>query len=67
MTWRLLWINQQEFYIGRPGGQADMQKMEAKQPDVIAFNGYAEQYENDPIAVAKGETTEHAPHAGMKH
>jgi nitrite reductase (NO-forming) len=40
---RELWINQQEFYIGKPGGQADMQKMEAKQPDVIAFNGYAAQ------------------------
>lgn len=53
---RELWINQQEFYIGKPGGQADMQKMQAKQPDVIAFNGYAAQYKKDPIAVKKGET-----------
>jgi nitrite reductase (NO-forming) len=52
---RELWINQQEFYIGKPGGQADMQKMQAKQPDVIAFNGYAAQYKTDPIAVEKGE------------
>jgi nitrite reductase (NO-forming) len=53
---RELWINQQEFYIGKPGGQADMQKMQAKQPDVIAFNGYAAQYKNKPITVGKGET-----------
>ena len=52
---RELWINQQEFYIGKPGGQADMAKMEAKQPDVIAFNGYAAQYKKEPIAVKKGE------------
>jgi nitrite reductase (NO-forming) len=52
---RELWINQQEFYIGKPGGQADMRKMEAKQPDVIAFNGYAAQYKKEPIAVKKGE------------
>jgi nitrite reductase (NO-forming) len=52
---REMWITQQEFYIGKSGGQADMQKMEAKQPDVIAFNGYAAQYKKDPIAVKKGE------------
>jgi hypothetical protein len=52
---RELWITQQEFYIGKPGGQADMQKMQAKQPDVIAFNGYAGQYKEDPIVVRKGE------------
>lgn len=52
---RELWINQQEFYVGKPGGQADMQKMQAKQPDVIAFNGYAAQYKKDPIVVGKGE------------
>ena len=52
---REMWITQQEFYIGKPGGQADMQKMQVKQPDVIAFNGYAEQYKKDPIVVNKGE------------
>jgi nitrite reductase (NO-forming) len=53
---RELWINQQEFYIGKPGGVADMQKMQAGQPDVIAFNGYGEQYKKEPIVVEKGET-----------
>jgi nitrite reductase (NO-forming) len=52
---RELWITQQEFYIGKPGGQADMQKMQAKQPDVIAFNGYAAQYKEHPITVKRGE------------
>jgi nitrite reductase (NO-forming) len=52
---RELWINQQEFYIGKPGGVADMEKMQAKQPDVIAFNGYAAQYRKEPITVTRGE------------
>jgi len=52
---RELWATQQEFYIGKPGGQADMAKLKAKQPDVIAFNGYADQYKDAPIAVRKGE------------
>jgi nitrite reductase (NO-forming) len=52
---REMWITQQEFYIGKPGGQADMQKMQAKQPDVIAFNGYAAQYKTHPITVKRGE------------
>ena len=50
-----LWITQQEYYIGKPGGDADMAKMAAKKPDVIAFNGYANQYKQAPIGVRKGE------------
>jgi len=50
-----LWITQQEFYIGKPGGPADMAKMSAKKPDVIAFNGFANQYKDQPISVKKGE------------
>jgi nitrite reductase (NO-forming) len=50
-----LWITQQEYYIGEPGQDADMGKMQAKQPDVIAFNGYANQYKDDPISVKPGE------------
>jgi uncharacterized cupredoxin-like copper-binding protein len=50
-----LWITQQEFYIGKPGADADMAKMQAKRPDVIAFNGYANQYGDAPISVRKGE------------
>ena len=50
-----LWLTQQEFYIGEPGKDADMAKMQAKQPDVIAFNGYANQYKDNPIDVKVGE------------
>jgi nitrite reductase (NO-forming) len=52
---RELWMTQQEFYLGAPGEDADMAKMEAKEPDVIAFNGYANQYKDHPIEVARGE------------
>jgi nitrite reductase (NO-forming) len=52
---RELWVTQQEFYLGQPGKDADMAKMQAKQPDVIAFNGYADQYKDKPIAVKRGE------------
>jgi nitrite reductase (NO-forming) len=51
-----LWITQQEYYMGAPGKDADMAKMEAKKPDVIAFNGYANQYQKEPITVGKGES-----------
>jgi uncharacterized cupredoxin-like copper-binding protein len=50
-----LWITQQEYYIGEPGKDADMAKMQAKKPDVIAFNGYANQYKDNPIDVNVGE------------
>jgi nitrite reductase (NO-forming) len=53
---RELYMIQQEFYIGKPGAPADMGKLQAKRPDVIAFNGYANQYKDEPIAVNKGET-----------
>ncbi|MET0817011.1 MAG: multicopper oxidase domain-containing protein [Solirubrobacteraceae bacterium] len=50
-----LWITQQEYYLGKPGQDADMAKMTAKHPDVIAFNGYANQYKEHPIDVKVGE------------
>jgi FtsP/CotA-like multicopper oxidase with cupredoxin domain len=50
-----LWLTQQEYYIGEPGKDADMAKMQAKKPDVIAFNGYANQYQAEPIDVKVGE------------
>ncbi len=52
---RELWLTQQEFYIGRPKEDASVEKMVAKAPDVIAFNGYATQYYKKPIAVRRGE------------
>lgn len=52
---RELWITQQEFYLGEPKGDASVDKMVAKKPDVIAFNGFASQYLKKPIAVRRGE------------
>jgi nitrite reductase (NO-forming) len=52
---RELWVTQQEYYLGLPGEDPDLAKMEAKDPDVIAFNGYANQYKDNPIAVKRGE------------
>jgi uncharacterized cupredoxin-like copper-binding protein len=48
-------ITQQEYYIGEPGQDADMAKMAAKKPDVIAFNGYADQYKTEPVSVRRDE------------
>src|SRR3954454_11053091 len=50
-----LWMTEQEYHLGAAGGPASLQKMQAKQPDVIAFNGYASQYKGHPITVKRGE------------
>src|SRR4051794_14195181 len=52
---RELWVTQGEYYLGKPGQPADMGKLKAEKPDVIAFNGYANQYKTSPITVNKGE------------
>jgi nitrite reductase (NO-forming) len=52
---RDLMVTQQEYYIGEPGGPGDMAKMQAKAPSVIAFNGFANQYKDEPIVVERGE------------
>jgi FtsP/CotA-like multicopper oxidase with cupredoxin domain len=52
---RELWVAQGEYYLGKPGAPADMNKLNAGTPDVIAFNGYADQYKTKPISVRQGE------------
>jgi uncharacterized cupredoxin-like copper-binding protein len=52
---RELWLTQQEFYVGQPGGIADQAKLAAENPDVVAFNGYASQYKIDPVSVPAGK------------
>ncbi|HVF78530.1 MAG TPA: multicopper oxidase domain-containing protein [Solirubrobacteraceae bacterium] len=49
------WLTQQEFFIGKPGGMADLAKIKAKNPDVVAFNGFADQYKTHPITVQRGK------------
>ncbi|MFI2436318.1 multicopper oxidase domain-containing protein [Streptomyces sp. NPDC018693] len=46
---------QSEFYLGRQNGTADADKVNAKEPDVVAFNGYANQYDHDPLTARTGE------------
>lgn len=50
-----LWAVQGEYYIGQPGGLADEAKMQAENPDVVAFNGYANEYKFAPIDVPVGQ------------
>jgi nitrite reductase (NO-forming) len=53
---RELWLVQQEYYAGhRAGADGDYTKMLDEHPDVIAFNGYANQYMEHPIRVRAGE------------
>ncbi|MEV0178298.1 multicopper oxidase domain-containing protein [Streptomyces sp. NPDC050625] len=46
---------QSEFYLGRQGGTADAAKVNAKDYDMVAFNGYANQYDHDPLTARPGE------------
>lgn len=47
---------QSDFYVGAaPGSTADDAKLMANAPDVVAFNGYAGQYKDNPIIVRRGE------------
>jgi nitrite reductase (NO-forming) len=48
---------QSDFYTSdTPGMPADDAKLMTGIPDVVAFNGYAAQYQANPIVVRKGET-----------
>lgn len=47
---------QSEFYVSdTPGNPADDTKLMNGIPDVVAFNGYAAQYKDEPITVKRGE------------
>ena len=46
---------QGEQYYGPPGGPVDAGKVAAEQPDAVVFNGYANQYDHDPIQVDAGD------------
>lgn len=46
---------QSEYYLGPQGGIADAAKVATEQPDLVVFNGYANQYRSRPIAVTAGE------------
>ncbi|WP_341358800.1 multicopper oxidase domain-containing protein [Georgenia sp. M64] len=46
---------QSEVYLGSVGGPADATKIGAEQPDLVVFNGYANQYDHEPLAARVGE------------
>ncbi|MEY9811812.1 multicopper oxidase domain-containing protein [Streptomyces albogriseolus] len=46
---------QSEYYLGDQHGTADPAKVNAKEPDMAAFNGYANQYDHDPLTAKAGE------------
>ncbi|WP_019873297.1 multicopper oxidase domain-containing protein [Sporichthya polymorpha] len=46
---------QSEFYLGPPDGPVDVDKLRAERPDIVAFNGYARQYDHRPLPARVGE------------
>ncbi len=46
---------QSELYLGKPGGEVDVDKVRAEQPDAVVFNGYANQYDARPLVARTGE------------
>ncbi|WP_319804607.1 multicopper oxidase domain-containing protein [Nocardioides malaquae] len=46
---------QSELYLGPQGGEVDMEKIRAERPDLVAFNGYADQYAHRPLTARVGE------------
>ena len=46
---------QSELYLGPEGGEVDADKVAAEEPDLVVFNGYANQYDHRPLRVRRGE------------
>lgn len=46
---------QSELYLGPQDGEADAAKLAAEDPDLVVFNGYADQYRHDPLPARVGE------------
>jgi nitrite reductase (NO-forming) len=46
---------QSELYLGAQGGPVDVDKLAAERPDLVVFNGYANQYDHAPLAARAGE------------
>lgn len=47
---------QSEFYLGQQGEEGDAVKVATQLPDLLTFNGYANQYVTAPLTAAVGET-----------
>ena len=46
---------QSELYLGAQGGPVDADKVMAERPDLVVFNGYADQYVSRPLTARVGE------------
>lgn len=46
---------QSELYLGEEGGSANEESLAAQTPDLVVFNGYANQYRDRPLPAAPGE------------
>lgn len=46
---------QSEYYLGTQGGEVDPAKVAADTPDLVVFNGYADQYDHAPLPAKAGE------------
>ncbi|HET6673103.1 MAG TPA: multicopper oxidase domain-containing protein [Agromyces sp.] len=46
---------QSELYLGPQGGEVDAAKVTAERPDLVVFNGYANQYRFEPLEASVGE------------
>jgi len=46
---------QSEYYLGPQGGISDLNRIQTQQPDLVTFNGYANQYVYRPLEVRVGE------------
>ncbi len=46
---------QSEVYLGDAGGTADAEAIAAERPDLVVFNGYANQYDHEPLTARVGE------------
>ena len=48
-------LTQSELYLGTQGGEVDVDKLMAERPDLVVFNGYADQYDHRPLRARVGE------------
>lgn len=46
---------QSELYLGSQAGPVDADKVRAQRPDLVVFNGYADQYDARPLSARVGE------------
>ena len=46
---------QSELYLGDQDGSVDVDKVRAERPDAVVFNGYADQYDADPLTAKVGQ------------